>query len=275
MRVPQALARAVEVVGGQTQLARLLGVKQANVWHWLNRADHVPGEFVLAIERATGGEVSRHELRPDLYPNAQAADDGAVAEEDLWRSQVYRLLARCLVREPDNSLLRALGQLKGDDTALGRAFADLALAARDISLERALDEYDRLFVGLPRGELVPYASFYRTGFLYERPLAKLRVDMKRMGFAAAEGVHEPEDHMGAICEMMALMIAGGTDENEQTHQPASIATQDRFYRQHLAVWAESFFTDLEKAEGAKLYRPVGTIGRLFTGIETQAFALAA
>lgn len=267
----QALARAIEIVGGQTQLARLLGVKQANVWHWLNRADHVPAEFALAIERATGGQVARHELRPDLYPEGAAKEDAAIPEEDLWRAQVYSLLARCLVRQPDTALLTALGQLKGNDTVLGQAFAALAAASADTSLERALDEYDRLFIGLPRGELVPYASYYRTGFLYERPLAKLRADMKRIGFAAADGVYEPEDHIGALCEMMGLMIAGDGAE----HPAAALNAQERFFRQHLAPWAERFFADLEKAEGAKLYKPVGSIGRLFIGIETQAFALAA
>lgn len=266
-----ALVRAIEVVGGQTQLARLLGVKQANVWHWLNKADRVPGEYVLAIETATGGQVTRHELRPDLYPDAQAPDAlPSIPEEDLWRAQIYALLGRALARRPDTALLTALAQLKGDDSAMGQALAALAEAARSTSLERAQDEYDVLFIGLPRGELVPYASFYRTGFLYERPLAKLRGDMEKLGYARADDVSEPEDHMGALCELMALLIRGGDGRG-----PAELKTQERLYQQHLAPWGERFFADLEQAASAKLYKPVGTIGRLFMTIETQAFAMAA
>jgi TorA maturation chaperone TorD/DNA-binding transcriptional regulator YdaS (Cro superfamily) len=269
--VTSALAKAIAIVGGQTQLARLLDVKQANVWHWLNKAGRVPGEYVLAIEAATGGQVMRHDLRPDLYPDIQAPDAlPAIPEEDVWRAQVYALLGRSLARRPDTALLTALAQLKGDASPMGQALADLAEAARSTSLERAQDEYDALFVGLPRGELVPYASFYRTGFLYERPLAKLRGDMQQLGYARADHVAEPEDHMGALCELMALLIRGGEGRG-----PAELATQERLFRQHLAPWGERFFTDLEQAPSAKLYRPLGTAGRLFMTIETQAFAMAA
>jgi TorA maturation chaperone TorD len=262
--VAEALTRAIEIVGGQTQLARLLGVKQANVWHWLKRAEHVPGEYVLAIEKATGGQVSRRDLRPDLYPEpAQAL--ATIAEEDLWRSQVYALLGRSLARRPDQSLLTALAQLRGDDTALGQAFQNIAAEARRHSLPHVQDEYDELFIGLARGELLPYASYYRTGFLNERPLAKLRGDMMKLGFAAADKVVEPEDHIGALCEMMALMIT----------RPADLKDQERFFKEHLAPWADRFFADLEGAEHAELYRPIGAAGRLFMAIESEAFALAA
>lgn len=266
-----ALAKAIEIVGGQTQLARLLGVKQANVWHWLNKAERVPGEYVLAIETATGNQITRYELRPDLYPDAQAPDAmPSIPEEDLWRAQVYALLGRCLARRPDTALLTALGQLKGDESPMGQALGALAETARNTSLERAHDEYDTLFIGLPRGELVPYASFYRTGFLYERPLAKLRGDMQKLGYARADDVAEPEDHMGALCELMALLIRGGEGRG-----PAELATQERLFRQHLQPWGERFFADLEKAASARLYQPLGTIGRLFMIVENQAFAMAA
>ena len=266
----EALSRAIELVGGQTQLARLLGVKQANVWHWLNRAHNVPGEYVLAIEKATGGKVGRHDLRPDLYPQAPVAASAEVPEEDLWRAQIYALLGRSLARAPDQALLTALAQLQGDDTPLGQAFKNLATRARRFSTAEACEEYDALFVGLARGELVPYASYYRTGFLYERPLAKLRGDMAKIGFAAADNVVEPEDHIGSLCEMMALLIAG-----DGTTRPAPIKEQERFFKEHLAPWAERFFSDLEHAATARLFQPLGCAGRLFMTIETEAFALAA
>lgn len=60
------LSRAVSIAGGQLALAKKIGTSQPRVWNWLNRDARVPAEFVLPIEHATG--VSRHELRPDLYP---------------------------------------------------------------------------------------------------------------------------------------------------------------------------------------------------------------
>lgn len=62
-----ALARAVSTVGGQIKLARAIGTTQSNVWDWLNRTRRgTPAEWVLKVEAVSG--VSRHDLRPDLYP---------------------------------------------------------------------------------------------------------------------------------------------------------------------------------------------------------------
>lgn len=48
-------------------MARLLCTSQANVWSWLNKTKRgVPAEFCIAVERFSG--VSRHDLRPDIYP---------------------------------------------------------------------------------------------------------------------------------------------------------------------------------------------------------------
>ena len=65
--VTDALKRACDVAGGQKPLAELIGTTQSQVWYWLERSKKgVPAEFVIPIEKATG--VSRHKLRPDLYP---------------------------------------------------------------------------------------------------------------------------------------------------------------------------------------------------------------
>lgn len=75
MSKKSALQKAIEIVGGQTALANKIGepVKQAHVWNWLNRDGVVPAEHVLKIEAATDGAVTRHELRPDIYPREAAA----------------------------------------------------------------------------------------------------------------------------------------------------------------------------------------------------------
>lgn len=69
------LFKAVELLGGQTQLAAAATacgpkkVEQSHVWNWLNRDSKVPGEYAIAVAKATGFRVTPHELRPDLYPN--------------------------------------------------------------------------------------------------------------------------------------------------------------------------------------------------------------
>lgn len=110
--------------------------------------------------------------------------------EDL-RARQWALLARLLVRAPDAELLAGVCALSGDETALGRAYSDLAAAARETTSGAVEREFFDLFVGVGRGELLPYASFYLTGFLNERPLAELRADLAAMGVERQAGRHEP------------------------------------------------------------------------------------
>lgn len=191
-----------------------------------------------------------------------------VLPEDRLRAHQYQLLARFLAAPPDRTLLELAAGLSGDDTDLGRGLATLARLAAATTEQAAAEEYHDLFIGVGRGELVPYASYYLTGFLHEKPLAKLRVDMARLGIARAEGVSEPEDHIAALCEMMAGLITGAFGA------PLGLADQRRFFEAHLAPWAERFFEDLERARSARLYTPIGTLGRAFMTIETAAFEMA-
>lgn len=191
--------------------------------------------------------------------------DSGILEEDRLRADVYDLLASTLRREPDRLLLAGLARLQGDDSDLGRAFSALAAKAGTIDPEAARHEYLDLFIGLGRGELVPFASYYITGFLNEKPLATLRDDMERLGIARSDEVSEPEDSIAALCEMMAGLIRG------RFLEVAPVKLQRAFFDRHLAPWAGPFFSDLEAAKSADLYAPVGTLGRLFMAIERAAF----
>ena len=249
------LEQAVHAVGGVSELARQIGISQPSVSNW----DRVPAERVLIVEQVTG--IDRKILRPDLYEgDAHVTDEVATA-----RAQEYGLLATLLVRAPDQKLLDRLAKLRGDPTPLGVAHAGLAQAASEITVERAEREYFNLFIGLGRGELLPYGSYYLTGFLHERPLARLRADLAPLGIDRAEGNCEPEDHAATLCEIMAGLIGG--------QLPAAAGTDQQIFEKHLAPWIGRFFADLERAEGADFYRRVGMLGRLFMEIETEAFAL--
>lgn len=197
------------------------------------------------------------------------ARDGAVAEEDVQRAQYYRLLSRLLAAPPDAEGLGLVAGLEGSGTPLGSAVSALAAAARAAAPDAVADEYHDLFIGVGRGELVPFGSFYRAGFLMEKPLADLRADMAELGVARAEGVSEPEDHVASVCEIMAAVVDGGLGV------AADHARQRRFYETHVGSWADRFFRDLEEAETAAFYRAVGALGREFLAIESAAVRMAA
>jgi TorA maturation chaperone TorD len=251
------LEEAIRVAGGVGSLARKIGISQPSVSNW----SKIPAERVLAVETATG--VDRSILRPDLYGAANPAGD--IDEIDSGRAQEYALLAALLARAPDRKLLDRLATLRGDTSPLGVAHVALADAASRASAERVEREYFNLFIGLGRGELLPYGSYYLSGFLHERPLARLRVALRELGIERAEGQCEPEDHAAILCEIMAGLI--------NRRLPAEPGADRRIFDDHLSPWIGRFFSDLEQAEAADFYRSVGTLGRLFIEIETEAFAL--
>ena len=67
-----AIEKACEAVGGQAELAKAVGVTPQAVNQWVSKGKPPP-ERVLGIESATGGAITRQELRPDLYPQEPAA----------------------------------------------------------------------------------------------------------------------------------------------------------------------------------------------------------
>jgi len=255
MRDP-GLSEAIQAVGGVSELARRVGIAQPSVSNW----EKVPAERVLAVEAATG--VARVRLRPDLYREQAAAD---VDEIDLARAQEYTLLSSLLARAPGADLLARLSRLGGDASPLG--LAHVALGEADASADAgAIErEYFNLFIGLGRGELLPYASYYLTGFLNERPLARLREDLAPLGIVRVDNNHEPEDHAATLCEIMAG-LAGG-------RFPAPAGAERNLFEKHMASWMGRFFADLQHAREANFYRRVGALGCVFMDIEAEAFAL--
>ena len=198
-----------------------------------------------------------------------------IAEEDILRANWYGFVARFLAAPPDQSALSLAsgfnrqGDAQDDGSDLGRALGILARLAQQTTPREAEEEYFNLFIGVGRGELMPYGSYYLTGFLNEKPLAQLRGDMARLGISRAEEVREPEDHLSALCDMMAGLITGSFGA------PATLEIQHEFFVRHLSPWAGRFFGDLERARHARLYQPVGTIGRLLIDIDRAAFGMEA
>lgn len=274
----RGLEEAIRAVGGVGALARGLGISQPSVSNWRK----VPPERVIAVESLTG--IGRHILRPDLYPEArssiatamQAASDEKAArkagdsgpdEMDRLRAAEYGLLALLLFKAPTAGLLAEVASLRGDTSPLGMAHVQLAEAAAATTEELAGRDFFDLFVGVGRSELLPYASYYLTGFLHERPLAEIRADYLRLGIVREDDTTVPEDHVALLFDVMANLALGEIGDG--------YASEKAFFEAHLKPWVRRFFADLETMETRPLYRAVGRVGSVFMDIECEAFSFAA
>lgn len=195
---------------------------------------------------------------------SQATD----ASEVQLRANTYSLLAALLATPPSDELRERLVAisvpLAQSAEGIAGAWQLLKLAAERSSTEAMDDEYHALFIGIGCGELVPYASWYLTGFMMDKPLALLREDLRVLGFERAQEVTEPEDHAAALCEVMAAMIVSD-DIGE--------ATEHHFFNEHLAPWMAAFFADLQETKSAVFYRAVGRLGKEFIDLEQRYLAM--
>lgn len=197
--------------------------------------------------------------------------DVTVAPEDVDRAMLYGFVGRLLQAPPsdeDLGTLREMGSgLADDKTEIGAALKKLSDVASSEDAEAARRAYHDLFIGIGRGELVPYGSFYLTGFLNEKPLAELRGTMAQLGIKRAEGVKEPEDHIAALMQMMEGLISGQLWQGG----PLPLEAQKAFFTGHIGSWAPYFFKDLAQQETSAFYAALGELGRALIAVETEAF----
>ncbi|MEM1397550.1 MAG: molecular chaperone TorD family protein [Pseudomonadota bacterium] len=188
--------------------------------------------------------------------------------EDAARAGFYGILSTLLSAPPTQQVLDAIIRLKSEkQTPIGGAIAALAAAARDADANDIADEFQDLFIGIGRGELLPYESYYLTGFLHEKPLARLREHMEALGISPDPDVREPEDHIAAVLEIMSGLIDG-------TLGPGTPEEAARFFDAHIESWVPLFLADLEAAEAARFYKFVGALGTAFLRVELDARGMA-
>jgi len=180
------------------------------------------------------------------------------------RINTYTILASLLHRNPDSQLLNHLSGVESVDSSepgtMGRAWMALKQAAVEAAPSALAEEYQDLFIGLGRGEVVPFGSWHLTGFLMDKPLSDLRDDLKALGIVRDDDEKDPEDHIAALCETMALLIQAD-DVDEQMER--------RFFACHLHPWASKFFKEVQEADSAKFYRHVGYLGQSFMEVESH------
>jgi TorA maturation chaperone TorD len=188
-------------------------------------------------------------------------DDAMIDNEQRYRAAAYGLLAALLRASPDQALLDHLGNLSPDGDAepdeLTQAMSELADVAGKVDPDQLEDEYNALFIGIGKGEVVPFGSWYMTGFLMEQPLSDLRNDLQVLGFERDANTREPEDHAGAIFEVFSVMIS----------DDFSLDQQQDFFEKHMQPWLKLFFADLGKARSAQFYKPVAHFGAAFIELE--------
>jgi len=192
--------------------------------------------------------------------------------EDQVRADFYALLANLFFRAPDERLLQAImiapeptsDSVLGD--AMGKAWAALAAASAAVTSDAVHEEFDQLFGGVGRAQLMPYGSFYLAGFLNEKPLAELRSDLARMGFSRDDAASETEDHLAALCDVMRAIILG-----DVASAPATLEAQQQFFKKHLQPWILQCCDATIKNENSNYYKRVAVFAKCFFEIEIQAF----
>ncbi|MGF1779549.1 TorD/DmsD family molecular chaperone [Vibrio nomapromontoriensis] len=184
-------------------------------------------------------------------------------QHDEMRSDIYLLISTLCRQAPDRDLVEFLAHLEIESgiNQMTAAWQDLSAAAKEAQVSALEDEYQDLFIGIGKGEVVPFASWHLTGSLMEKPLAALRQTLTQLGLEREDGVKEPEDHIAAICEVMAALI-------EQQSEPEAKA----FFNQHLATWYGSFCRQMESASSAQFYKAVAVLMAAFFDVEQVKYA---
>ena len=196
---------------------------------------------------------------------AASADDS----EELARAELYGLLASLWLAPPDAALLTqfrvAVTEAPQPGGFLEAPWQALVAAMRASSPEAAAAEYEALFGGVGKPEVLLYGSFYLAGFLNEKPLAALRADLAALGLARDESRGETEDHVACVFEVMRYLIAGDDVAVSNLEQ------QRRFFRAHVQPWVDQMLDAVAAQARALLYRDVATLTRALLLVETQGF----
>ncbi len=230
----------------------------------MNKQNNEMTSQTVALARE---ENELHVLDPADTIFSGPRDSVGIDEEQQYRASAYGLLAGLLRSSPDSAMLERLSGLGGPAEAEGDelmlAMSMLALSAQRHTPDAIEEEFHQLFIGLGKGEVVPYGSWYLTGFLMEKPLSDLRDDLLRLGFERSEDVVEPEDHAAALCEVISIMISDASE----------LSVQNQFFQKHLVNWLEKFFSDLSGASSAVFYKSVARFGAAFIALEKQYFSM--
>ncbi len=194
-------------------------------------------------------------------------------DEETARAEVYGVLAALFYAPPSPELMAQLRVAVTEAPAAGgfleEPWRQLVGAARELSDAQVADEYDALFGGVGKPDVMLFGSYYLSGFLNEKPLAQLRSDLAALGLSREEGVNETEDHFACVCEVMRYLIAGDDVE------VANLTQQQKFFSTHLQPWGMALCDAIEQHPQARFYAALAGFVRAFLSVEAQGFDMLA
>jgi TorA maturation chaperone TorD len=194
-------------------------------------------------------------------------------DEETARAELYGVLAQLYYAAPTPELLAALRvavtEAPMEGGFLQEPWQQLVGAARAQSDAAIAAEYERLFGGVGKPEVFVYASHYLAGFLNEKPLARLRSELDRLGLARDATMPETEDHVAYVCEVMRYLIAG------DDMSVCNLTEQQGFFAAHVLPWVPALCDALEAHPAAQLYAAVARLTRAFVAVESQGFDMLA
>jgi TorA maturation chaperone TorD len=192
--------------------------------------------------------------------------EASAQDEEMARADLYGTLASLFCAPPPPDLLKriASSELEGNGL-LDAAWGAVIESAKTIDAESAREEYERLFIGVGKPEVMLYGSYYMSGFLMEKPLVILRTDLANLGLQRTDTVVESEDHIATLCEVMRYLI---TSDDALL---SGLQVQRKFFADHLQPWVNTLFATLEARSDAVFYAPLAHFAQVFFEIEMQAF----
>jgi TorA maturation chaperone TorD len=194
--------------------------------------------------------------------------------EEVARADLYGVLASLFSVPASQHLLGLIAASDASgDAVLEMAWSDLVAACKDADEEAVREEYEHLFIGVGKPEVMLYGSYYLAGFLMEKPLALLRADLQALGIERVQAVVESEDHIGTLCEVMRYLIASD-DIAPGSAAALTIDTQRTFFADHMQQWVLRACDAIDAHPDADFYRHVARLAREFFEVEMLAFDMA-
>lgn len=204
-------------------------------------------------------------MSPSAFTPSSALD------EETARAELYGLLAQLFYAPAPAPLLASLRVAVTAAPVAGAwlegPWSALVAAARAQSDAEIQAEYEALFGGIGKPEVLLYASHHLSGFLNEKPLARLRTALAGLGLTRHSAMAETEDHIAYLCEVMRFLIAG------DDAGLCNLSQQQRFFAEQIKPWVETLCEHLAGHPRAHFYARLAAFAQAFFHVEAQGFDL--
>ena len=214
---------------------------------------------------------------PTSLPNLEGVNmtsnlsSSSALDEETARAEIYGLLAQLFYQVPSPELLAQLRVAVTDAPVAGgfleEPWRQLVAASRVSTDADIATEFNQLFGGVGKPEIYLYASHYVSGFLNDKPVARLREDLAALGLERDDSMSETEDHFACLCEVMRYLIAG------DDVAVSNLTQQREFFAKHVQPWAHEMLDFILKHPRAQFFAQLAAFTQAFLNIETQGFDL--